>query len=206
MGSMTLVIQMMVAIMMMMLVADGADNNKIFSPCSDARVQRLDGFTFGLAFSSRESFTFNNTQLSPCDQRLALQSKQSQLSLFRPKVDQISLLTINSSLFDPVCSSCVTWKIFYDFFSYEILWITCELYFIQWVRIRFLNWLFMVFLHLFLSSPLLGMALGHTWYHTYYICTPDVEVIDELICLNHTTEVFHIWNCRHHWSTQFKPF
>lgn len=153
MRSMTLVIQMMVAIMMMMLVADGADKNKIFSPCSDARIQRLDGFTFGLAFSSKESFTFNNTQLSPCDQRLALQSKQSQLALFRPKVDQISLLTINSSSFDPVCSSCVTWKIFYDFFCYEILWITCELYFLQWLCIRVLNWLFMVFLHLFLSSP-----------------------------------------------------
>lgn len=101
MRSMTLVIQMMVAIMIMMLVADGADKNNIFSPCSDARIQRSDGFTFGLAFSSKESFTFNNTQLSPCDQRLALQSKQSQLALFRPKVDQISLLTINSSSFDP---------------------------------------------------------------------------------------------------------
>lgn len=97
----------MVVIAVMMFVADGADKNEVFSPCSDAQVQKLDGFTFGLAFSTMESFFFNQTQLSPCDQRLSLSSKNAQLALFRPKVDQISFLTINSSTFNPVslCSS-----------------------------------------------------------------------------------------------------
>lgn len=42
----------MVVIAVMMFVADGADKNEVFSPCSDAQVQKLDGFTFGLAFST----------------------------------------------------------------------------------------------------------------------------------------------------------
>ncbi|GMY05920.1 hypothetical protein FCV25MIE_01159 [Fagus crenata] len=100
-----MVTKMMVAMMMvMMLVADGAYTNDIFSPCSDAKVQKLDGFTFGLAFSIKESFFFNQTQLSPCDQRLSLSSKPAQLALFRPRVDEISLLTINSRTFNPVFS------------------------------------------------------------------------------------------------------
>jgi hypothetical protein len=89
-------------VVMMMFVADGADKNDVFSPCSDAKVQKSDGFTFGLAFSTKESFFFNQTQLSPCDQRLSLSSKNAQLALFRPKVDEISFLTINSSAFNPV--------------------------------------------------------------------------------------------------------
>lgn len=104
-----MVMQMMAAmmvIMIMMHVADGADTNNVFSPCSDATVQKFDGFTFGLAFSTRESFFFNQTQLSPCDQRLSLSSKNAQVALFRPKVDEISLLTINSSTFNPVRRQC----------------------------------------------------------------------------------------------------
>ncbi|KAL3538917.1 hypothetical protein ACH5RR_002283 [Cinchona calisaya] len=77
------------------------DTNPEFDPCSDTKVQRLDGFTFGLAFSSKDSFFFNHTQLSPCDQRLSLAQNGAQLAIFRPKVDEISLLTINSSTFDP---------------------------------------------------------------------------------------------------------
>jgi hypothetical protein len=98
--------QMVVAVMMVMVfVADGADKNNVFSPCSDAQVQKLDGFTFGLAFSTKESFFFNQTQLSPCDQRLSLSTKNAQLALFRPKVDETSFLTINSTTFNPVCTS-----------------------------------------------------------------------------------------------------
>ncbi|KAB1207191.1 hypothetical protein CJ030_MR7G011512 [Morella rubra] len=102
-----MVMQMMAAmmvIMIMMHVADGADTNTVFSPCSDATVQKFDGFTFGLAFSTRESFFFNQTQLSPCDQRLSLSSQNAQVALFRSKVDEISLLTINSSTFNPIMS------------------------------------------------------------------------------------------------------
>lgn len=85
----------------MMLTAHGDDKNTVFDPCSDTQVQKWDGFTFGLAFSSRDAFFFNQTQLSPCDRRLSLSGGNSQLAVFRPKVDEISLLTINSSTFNP---------------------------------------------------------------------------------------------------------
>ncbi|KAF5783768.1 hypothetical protein HanXRQr2_Chr11g0511671 [Helianthus annuus] len=86
------------------LVQSSTDNNRVFSPCTDTTVQRSDGFTFGIAFTSRTSFFFNgntSVQLSPCDRRLSLSSNGAQLSVFRPKVDEISLLTVNSSSFQP---------------------------------------------------------------------------------------------------------
>ncbi|XP_057964473.1 uncharacterized protein LOC131155402 isoform X2 [Malania oleifera] len=86
-----------IAIMIMAIAANASDGNDVFDPCSDAKVQRWDGFTFGLAFSGRDSFFFNQTQLSPCDRRLTL----TQLAIFRPKVDEISVLTINGSTFNP---------------------------------------------------------------------------------------------------------
>ncbi|KAI5661032.1 hypothetical protein M9H77_20355 [Catharanthus roseus] len=85
----------------MKMNANGDDTNHVFDPCSDAKVQKKDGFTFGLAFSSKESFFSNNVQLSPCDSRLSLSGGNSQLAVFRPKVDEISLLSINSSNFSP---------------------------------------------------------------------------------------------------------
>lgn len=85
------------------LSESSSDTNRIYSPCEDAMVQRSDGFTFGIAFAGRTSFFFNNSvQLSPCDRRLSLSSSNSQVSVFRPKVDEISLLTINTSNFFPV--------------------------------------------------------------------------------------------------------
>ncbi|KAF8405121.1 hypothetical protein HHK36_010019 [Tetracentron sinense] len=93
-------IQMMV-VMMTVIIADAWDTNNVFDPCSDTKVQKSDGFTFGLAFSTKESFFFDQTQLSPCDQRLSLSSKNAQLAVFRPKIDEITLLTINSSTFSP---------------------------------------------------------------------------------------------------------
>ena len=80
-----------------MVAADAGDENRVFQPCADAKVKRYDGFTFGIAFASRDSFFFNQIQLSPCDQRLSLSSNNAQLAVFRPKVDEISLLTINTS-------------------------------------------------------------------------------------------------------------
>ncbi|OMP01580.1 hypothetical protein COLO4_11738 [Corchorus olitorius] len=74
------------------------DTNFVFSPCEDTKVQKSDGFTFGLAFSKKESFFSDNVQLSPCDSRLALASKTAKLAVFRPKVDELSLLTINGSV------------------------------------------------------------------------------------------------------------
>jgi len=97
-------VMVMVMLMMMMMIAiNAADTNEVFDPCSDAMVQKFDGFTFGLAFSDKDSFFSNQVQLSPCDSRLAL-SKKAQLAVFRPQVDEISLLTINSSPSDPVCN------------------------------------------------------------------------------------------------------
>ncbi|KDP38260.1 hypothetical protein JCGZ_04903 [Jatropha curcas] len=90
----------MVAAMSIGVNAD--DTNDVFSPCLDAKVAKSDGFTFGLAFSSKESFFFDQVQLSPCDIRLSLSTKTAQLSIFRPIVDELSLLTINSTTFDPV--------------------------------------------------------------------------------------------------------
>ncbi|KAF5194791.1 Expp1 protein [Thalictrum thalictroides] len=89
----------------MAMVSNAAsDTNKVFQPCSDTKVQISDGFTFGIAFSQKNFFYLNQNQslqLSPCDRRLPLTSSGSQLSLFRPKVDEISLLTINTTNFQP---------------------------------------------------------------------------------------------------------
>ncbi|KAL4592151.1 hypothetical protein LXL04_005137 [Taraxacum kok-saghyz] len=62
-------------------VEPSSDNNKIFSPCADATIQRSDGFTFGIAFAARSVFFFNSSvQLSPCDRRLSLSSSNSQVT------------------------------------------------------------------------------------------------------------------------------
>ncbi|XP_043698040.1 uncharacterized protein LOC122648839 [Telopea speciosissima] len=90
---------MMVLLMMFlkMVVIEAADTNQVYQPCNDTTVQTGDGFTFGIAFAPRTNFYFNQTQLSPCDVRLSLSSANSQLAIFRPKVDEISLLTINTT-------------------------------------------------------------------------------------------------------------
>lgn len=76
------------------------DTNPVTSPCKDTTVQVGDGFTFGIAFNNEKSAFFSNgTQYSPCDHRLTSLSSGS-LSIFRPKIDQISLLTINESHID----------------------------------------------------------------------------------------------------------
>lgn len=97
-------ILMSMSMMIMMDNVYAGDTNSVFDPCSDTRVQRWDGFTFGLVFSSKESFFFNESQLSPCDRRLSLTGNSAELAVFRPKVDEISLLTINISNFNPVCT------------------------------------------------------------------------------------------------------
>ncbi|XP_042413565.1 uncharacterized protein LOC122002454 [Zingiber officinale] len=80
--------------------AEAGDHNAVFSPCDDATVRRRDGFSFGIAFSNLNSFYVNQNrtlQLSPCDNRLSLSSRGAQLVVFRPKVDEISLLTVNTT-------------------------------------------------------------------------------------------------------------
>ncbi|XP_062172413.1 uncharacterized protein LOC133877965 [Alnus glutinosa] len=93
---------MMVAMLLMAVGSDAGNTNGVYNPCADTKIQRSDGFSFGIAFSSKESFYYNQShQLSPCDRRLSLASATSQLALFRPKVDEISLLSINTSSFFP---------------------------------------------------------------------------------------------------------
>ena len=88
--------------MALILVAEGMDTNDVYSPCLDANIQRSDEFTFCVAFSSKEPFFQDQIQFSPCDKRLALTLKVAQLAMFRPKVDQLTFLTIHSTAFNPV--------------------------------------------------------------------------------------------------------
>ncbi|XAR69835.1 hypothetical protein NMG60_11001564 [Bertholletia excelsa] len=86
------------------MAESSSDNNHVYSPCKDTTIQRSDGFTFGIAYAARTNFFYNSNssvQLSPCDKRLSLSSANSQVAIFRPKVDEISLLTINASSFSP---------------------------------------------------------------------------------------------------------
>ncbi|XP_048532084.1 uncharacterized protein LOC125510859 [Triticum urartu] len=73
------------------------DGNGVYEPCADATVSRGDGFTFGVAFAGRDAFFSGGVQLSPCDSRLNLAGAGPLLALFRPTVDEISLLTVNAS-------------------------------------------------------------------------------------------------------------
>ncbi|CAN6291601.1 unnamed protein product [Urochloa humidicola] len=82
-------------------VAAGDDRNGVYDPCADTTVRRGDGFTFGVAFTGRDAFFSGGVQLSPCDSRLGLANRGAQVAVFRPQVDEISLLTVNSSSFDP---------------------------------------------------------------------------------------------------------
>ncbi|KAF5812368.1 hypothetical protein HanXRQr2_Chr04g0191791 [Helianthus annuus] len=96
----------MYAVMMMAMVTAVCplDTNTVFDPCSDTKVLRWDGFTFGLAFSSKDSFFSDQIQLSPCDSRLSLQGTAAKLAVFRPKVDELTFLTVNTSDLYPVKS------------------------------------------------------------------------------------------------------
>ena len=91
-------------------LTEAGDDNRVYSPCSDSTVAVGDGFTFGIAFAARASFfgTNRSVQYSPCDRRRLSLSGNSELAVFRPKVDEITLLTINtsssSSSFRPVSS------------------------------------------------------------------------------------------------------
>ncbi|KAL2622280.1 hypothetical protein R1flu_002485 [Riccia fluitans] len=82
-----------------------SDENKVFSPCADTTVRKHDGFTFGLLISRNDSFfaqdkNKNKIQLSPCDKRLN-QLASGQVAIFRPKVDEISLLIVNYTQVNP---------------------------------------------------------------------------------------------------------
>ncbi|KAI3994088.1 hypothetical protein MKX01_012345 [Papaver californicum] len=98
---MNIIVLIMIMVIAVAVDASG-DTNTVYQPCIDTKIQRSDGFSFGIAFASKESFFLKNNktiQLSPCDTRLSLSG--SRLAIFRPKVDEISLLTINTSSFNP---------------------------------------------------------------------------------------------------------
>ncbi|XP_021892648.1 uncharacterized protein LOC110810702 isoform X2 [Carica papaya] len=98
------------ALLILVFTSTGLASNGLYEPCADTRVQRSDGFTLGIAFSSRPSFFIDQShQLSPCDRRLSLASLNSQLAIFRPKVDEISLLTVNTSTFFPILMGHAVW-------------------------------------------------------------------------------------------------
>ncbi|KAL6636792.1 hypothetical protein ACP70R_024364 [Stipagrostis hirtigluma subsp. patula] len=78
------------------LLASADDGNGVYDPCADASVQRGDGFSFGVAFAGLDAFSSGGVRLSPCDSRLGLASR-AQVAVFRPRVDEISLLTVNTS-------------------------------------------------------------------------------------------------------------
>ncbi|KAK7846536.1 uncharacterized protein LOC112019206 [Quercus suber] len=103
--AMAMAMAVLAMLLLMMTTTLDADNtNGLYQPCGDTKIQRSDGFTFGIAFSTKDSFYYNQNQshqLSPCDRRLSLATLNSQLAVFRPKVDGISLLTINTSSFSP---------------------------------------------------------------------------------------------------------
>ncbi|CAM6111392.1 unnamed protein product [Calypogeia fissa] len=84
----------------LVVVGEAADNNKVYRPCLDTTVQRNDGFTFAMAFAPNSSFYNKNVQLSPCDKQLT-GVQGGQVAVFRPKVDEISLLVINITNFNP---------------------------------------------------------------------------------------------------------
>ncbi|XP_022877710.1 uncharacterized protein LOC111395796 isoform X1 [Olea europaea var. sylvestris] len=84
------------------------DTNNVFFPCGDTKVQKKDGFALGIVFGSRSAFfssNNNSVQLSPCDSRLSISNGNSQVTVFHPKVDEISFLTINTSSFFPTRES-----------------------------------------------------------------------------------------------------
>ena len=105
---MAMAMAVLAMLLLMMKTLDADNTNGLYQPCGDTKIQRSDGFTFGIAFSTKDSFYYNQNlshQLSPCDRRLSLATLNSQLAVFRPKVDGISLLTINTSSFSPVIST-----------------------------------------------------------------------------------------------------
>ncbi|MCL7026355.1 hypothetical protein MKW94_014213 [Papaver nudicaule] len=82
-ANMMLKLVMVISMVMKLMVIDAVDTNDVYDPCLDTKVSKLDGFTFGIAISLKESFF------------------STRRNLFRPKVDKISLLTINGSSYSP---------------------------------------------------------------------------------------------------------
>jgi hypothetical protein len=100
-------------------VARAEDRNTAFSPCDDTTLLKGDGFTFGLLIGSNASFFQNNrtTQVSPCSLHPEGNLFSTRLSVFRPKVDEISLLIVNYTQVNPVSSLSLSLSLIPNFFS-----------------------------------------------------------------------------------------
>ncbi|KAF8109325.1 hypothetical protein N665_0098s0053 [Sinapis alba] len=102
MVKLTILRKITAAIMMMVnVLSEASHNNVLYSLCSDTQISKGDGFPVGVAISSKEAFFLDQVQLSPCDSRLGLAAKMDQLVPYRPEVDEISLLSMNTSTFKP---------------------------------------------------------------------------------------------------------
>lgn len=101
-GNVSLVLCLVLLLVMLLGIGARADTNAVYSPCMDTTVLKNDGFTFGLAIGSNSSFFVDRTQYSPCDSRLQGGLSLGKLALFRPKVDEITLLLVNYTELDPV--------------------------------------------------------------------------------------------------------
>lgn len=95
-------ILLLATVLIVLSVGAEANKNPVYSPCMDTTVLKNDGFTFGLVIASNRSFFLNRVQLSPCDLRLQDSLRDGKIALFRPKVDEISLLLVNHTEFNPV--------------------------------------------------------------------------------------------------------
>ncbi|KAG0577946.1 hypothetical protein KC19_5G193700 [Ceratodon purpureus] len=92
---------LLATVLIALSVGAEANANSVYSPCMDTTVLKNDGFTLGLVIASNRSFFLNRVQLSPCDLRLQDSLRDGKIALFRPKVDEISLLLVNHTELNP---------------------------------------------------------------------------------------------------------
>ncbi|KAF7831254.1 ATP-dependent Clp protease ATP-binding subunit [Senna tora] len=79
-------------VMTAVVTVNAGDANGAYSPCLDSRVDRSDGFSFGIPFASKDKFFYNNTvQFSPSDNTLYFTSSNPQISMLRSKLISSSL-------------------------------------------------------------------------------------------------------------------
>lgn len=71
------------------------------------KAQTSDGFTFSVVFSTEDLFIQEQVQLQLSDRHLAPAGSNAQIAVFMLKVDELSLLTVGSSIFSPVYPSRV---------------------------------------------------------------------------------------------------
>ncbi|XP_024536158.1 uncharacterized protein LOC9645484 [Selaginella moellendorffii] len=86
------------------ILVDAADNNPVFNPCRQLLpVGGKDSISIAVGYTGAPSVWYNNSdpslnQLSPCDNALvAKMPANSRVAVFRPLLDQISMLRTNNA-------------------------------------------------------------------------------------------------------------